>query len=78
MDRGKLTFVGLDNAGKTSIIQFLQKKLTLGETIVPTKKAEVSSQEISLLGLDVTHWDLGGQEQYRTLYFQNKKMHILK
>lgn len=76
MDRGKLTFVGLDNAGKTSIIQFLQKRLTLGETIVPTKKAEVSSQEISLLGLDVTHWDLGGQEQYRTLYFQNKKKYF--
>jgi len=76
MDNTKITFVGLDNAGKTSIIQFLQKKLTLGEPIVPTKKAEVSSQEISLLGLNITHWDLGGQEQYRTLYFQNKKKYF--
>ena len=76
MDSSKITFVGLDNAGKTSIIQFLQKKMTLGEPIVPTKKAEVSSQEISLLGLTITHWDLGGQEQYRTLYFQNKKQYF--
>lgn len=68
----KTALIGLDNGGKTSIIHLLEKKLTLGERIKPTVNTEISSQKISLLGLDIFHWDFGGQKQYREHYLKNK------
>ena len=68
----KTALIGLDNGGKTSIIHFLEKKLNLRERIKPTVKTEMSSQKISLLGLDIFHWDFGGQKQYREHYLKHK------
>ena len=78
MQATKTLFAGLDNAGKTTIIKFLQKKLTLNAESTPTKKANTSSQDFKLLGLQMSYWDLGGQEQYRLKYFNKEKNYFLE
>jgi len=72
----KTVFVGLDNGGKTSIVRLLEKNLALYDPLKPTTQANRSSQKISLLGLDLKHWDLGGQEKYRDVYFKDKEKYF--
>ena len=43
----KTAFFGLDNGGKTSIIQALEKKLVLGAPMKPTTNYEITSQKVS-------------------------------
>ena len=69
----KTAFFGLDNGGKTSIIQALENRLILGKPIKPTTNYEISSQKISLLGLEIFTWDFGGQEMYRDVFLNRKK-----
>jgi small GTP-binding protein len=68
----KIVFCGLDNGGKTSILLLLDKKFSLMNKITPTKKANVSTTSVSLLGLDISTWDLGGQKNYRQIYIEKK------
>lgn len=72
----KTIFVGLDNGGKTSIINLLEQNLTLYDPMKPTFQASRSTQRLSLLGLDLVHWDLGGQEKYREVYFKEKNKYF--
>ncbi len=62
----KLVFVGLDNAGKTSIILALLREISKFAIIKPTKNAEIRTFEF--LGMNIAEWDLGGHERYRKLY----------
>ena len=66
----KVSYLGLDNAGKTTIIRFLEDKLTLDTK--PTIKAKISSQISTLAGLEINFWDFGGQEQFRSTYLEDK------
>jgi len=68
----KTVFLGLDNGGKTSIILFLERRLALHEPMKPTIHANRSSQKVSLLGLELMHWDLGGHKKYRGTYLKEK------
>lgn len=63
---GTLTVLGLDNAGKTSLIQ----RLATGTVTVaaPTTRASVESFEAG--GVAFRAWDLGGQEAIRHLWAQ--------
>lgn len=65
----KVVFVGLDNAGKSTIISFLQEGRFVDHTPTMGKKKlefDVSGTRFSLL-------DMGGQEDFRTLWMGETK-----
>lgn len=64
----KILIVGLDFAGKTSILNILTQRFTLisNNNIKPTPGIERNI--IRVLGLQIVIWDLGGQEKYRNEY----------
>ena len=68
----KIAFVGLDNAGKTSIITAITKKFGFEEEVsklMPTRR--IARDSFKFLGLDIIRLDIGGQRQYREEYLQN-------
>ncbi len=65
----KIIFMGLDEAGKTSILLSLAGDYDPSR-VKPTLGAERS--EFSVLGFPIIRWDLGGQEQYRANYLQKR------
>jgi len=68
----KISLLGLDNAGKTSLLYFLDRKFNLIRRLKPTTKAEVNSKKLDLLGLNLNMWDFGGQSNYRKQYLEEK------
>ncbi len=65
----KILLMGLDEAGKTSIL------LTMAGEYEPSKvKPTLGAQrsEMNVLGFPIFRWDLGGQEQYRANYLQKR------
>ena len=67
----KVLVVGLDNSGKTSIINTLEQKLARFHALKPTVSFEIRD-EFTILGLPIKIWDLGGQKQYRDEYLTKK------
>lgn len=67
----KVLFVGIDNAGKSSILHVLKKNYSFLNKLKPTKGIERSKSKI--LEIDFVLWDMGGQEQYLTQYFERKE-----
>jgi len=68
----KIAFLGLDNAGKTSIIRAITKRFGFEEElagIMPTKR--IARDHFKFLGLEITRQDFGGQAQYRQDYLKN-------
>ncbi|MHA1265071.1 MAG: ADP-ribosylation factor-like protein [Candidatus Helarchaeota archaeon] len=65
----KILLMGLDYAGKTSILLTLAGDYEPAK-IKPTMGADRS--EINVLGFPIIRWDLGGQEQYRQNYLQKR------
>ena len=61
----KVLVIGLDNAGKTSVINTLQRDLGLDTllNIRPTKG--IFREMVELQSLKLSLWDLSGQKQYR-------------
>lgn len=76
MKETKVIFAGIDNSGKSSIIKFLNKKLSLGDDYTPTSKEEITTHSIKLLGLKMTIWELGGQLVYRREYYKHKDKYL--
>jgi len=67
----KIVFVGLDAAGKTSILQMLEGTYSGLDQIKPTLGTERTDLEI--MGFQIKNWDLGGQERYRKEHLQRYK-----
>ncbi len=65
----KILLVGLDYAGKTSILNVLNHKYNLMDTIKPTPGIE--REIITVLDTEIAVWDLGGQEKYRNHYLSD-------
>jgi len=68
----KIVFVGLDNAGKSSIILSLLREISKFAVIKPTRNAERRTFEF--LGMNISEWDLGGHERYRKLYLEKAEL----
>ena len=68
----KIAFLGLDNAGKSSIITAITKRFGFEEevsNITPTRK--IRRDTFRFLGLEFIRLDFGGQAQYREDYIKN-------
>ncbi len=63
--------MGLDNAGKTSIILTLMEGTNLLTyfSLKPTQGLEITNIEAELGNYNI--WDFGGQEKYRNKYLEN-------
>ena len=68
----KLAFMGLDNAGKTSIITAITKRFGFEEEVgvlLPTRR--IARDSFRFLGIEFSRLDFGGQKQYRQEYLKN-------
>ncbi|MHA2088895.1 MAG: ADP-ribosylation factor-like protein, partial [Promethearchaeota archaeon] len=65
----KILFTGLDAAGKTSIILALKREFSKISLLEPTRGAQ--RDNFTLLGKEISEWDLGGQKSYRISYLKN-------
>ena len=66
----KIVFAGLDFSGKTSIILSLNEEFSKLHNLKPTMGIETRTD--SILGMKVVQWDIGGQEQFRKQYVEDK------
>ena len=66
----KILLLGLDNAGKTSIVLSLKRDANLMSyfSVNPTKGLEIGRIENQDSNFSI--WDFGGQEQYRNQHIQ--------
>ena len=64
-------FFGLDAAGKTSFLAFIQEKIHGSWDPKPTKG--INRSETNALGQGIAIWDFGGQENYRNRYLTSEK-----
>lgn len=71
-DIRKILVIGLDQAGKTSILNILSSKYNLMDNLKPT--AGIERTEIQILGIPILSWDLGGQQIFREQYLKNLKI----
>ncbi|KAI5179651.1 hypothetical protein NEOKW01_0114 [Nematocida sp. AWRm80] len=64
----KVLMVGLDNAGKTTILYTFQARglASVNETTIPTVGFNV--ENIKVGNVTITVWDIGGQKKIRTLW----------
>lgn len=77
MDEKKIILSGLQNAGKSSIMLALNKKYKFEEIIkelAPTIRIEYNRWKY--LGLPLNVWDMGGQENYRSVYERRKEFYF--
>ncbi|GAB5365732.1 hypothetical protein AAMO2058_001083200 [Amorphochlora amoebiformis] len=68
--QARILMLGLDAAGKTTVLY----KVKLGETITTIPTIGFNVEKLEHKGLDLTVWDIGGQDKLRPLwrhYFQN-------
>ncbi|TXT67535.1 MAG: hypothetical protein BAJALOKI1v1_70026 [Promethearchaeota archaeon] len=72
----KISILGLDNAGKSSIALYLDRKFNLIRQTRPTKSAEIHTKFVNILGLKLSIWDLGGQTKYRQEYLEHKDLYF--
>lgn len=70
----KIALVGLENAGKTSIIRTLNRTYHIGGPISPTKSVERTT--FTLFGQNGSIWDYGGQQEYRDAYLKNPDRYL--
>ncbi len=68
----KVVFLGIDNAGKTTILNILSKQYSYLDQVVPTKA--INRRQTELFGFQIVNWDVPGQERYREQAFKNEQL----
>ena len=66
----RILMVGLDAAGKTTILY----KLKLGELVTPIPTIGFNVEEVNYKNINFTMWDVGGQKKLRDMwrfYYEN-------
>ena len=69
--------MGLDNAGKTSIVTAITKRFGFEEEIArltPTRR--IARDTFKFLGIEFTRMDFGGQKQYREEYLKHPEKYL--
>ncbi|MEE9377363.1 MAG: ADP-ribosylation factor-like protein [Candidatus Lokiarchaeia archaeon] len=70
--------MGLDNAGKTSIITAITRRFGFEEDIArltPTRR--IARDSFKFLGIEFTRMDFGGQKQYREEYLKHPEKYLM-
>lgn len=72
----KIMFLGLDNAGKTAIINVMSGRINPSSLrkLRPTKK--VQREKIVTKDFQIYVWDMGGQEEYRDAYLKKENLEM--
>ncbi|MFX1501103.1 MAG: ADP-ribosylation factor-like protein [Promethearchaeota archaeon] len=73
----RIGVMGLDNAGKTSIITVITKRFGFEEEITrltPTRR--IARDSFRFLGIEFTRMDFGGQKQYREEYLTHPEKYL--
>lgn len=73
----KIAFIGLDNAGKTSIITAITKRFGFEEAVSklsPTRR--IARDTFRFLGLEFSRLDFGGQRIYREDYLKHPEKYL--
>ncbi len=73
----KIAFLGLDNAGKTSIITAIKERFGFEDDVMnlaPTRR--VDRDTFKFLGIEFARMDFGGQEEYREDYLKNPDRYL--
>ena len=60
----RILMVGLDAAGKTTILY----KLKLGELVMPIPTIGFNVEEVTYKNITFTMWDVGGQKKLRDMW----------
>jgi len=71
----KIAFLGLDNAGKTSILTGLKRKFDFMEQVSklqPTLSVDRNTFSFNFLNTQVMQFDFGGQLKYREEYLEHR------
>lgn len=78
--RQKVMVVGLDNAGKTAILNQFGGKLGIEglATLTPTKGVDRRNIQMEDSDVELFIWDMGGQKQYRDKYLKNPEQYFLE
>ena len=76
----KIIVIGLDNAGKTAILNKFGGRLGISDlaNLKPTKGVDRRYIETENSNLDLYVWDFGGQAQYRSKYLKNPEQYFLQ
>jgi len=72
----KIVVVGLDNAGKTTLIDLLSGK-KLSDVINQTPTTMVNQVTLPSQDVNLVAWDFGGQIQHRAAYLQNPEEYFV-
>jgi GTPase SAR1 family protein len=78
--RQKVIIIGLDNAGKTAILNKFGGKLGIEDlaTLTPTKGVDRKNIEMEGSDIDLFVWDMGGQKEYRDRYLKHPEQYFLE
>jgi ADP-ribosylation factor protein 1 len=67
----RVLLIGLDRAGKTTLLLSLAKKITPGERYVTKPTVGFNVETCRMNGLELTVWDVGGQEKQRSQFWRH-------
>ena len=64
----KVLMVGLDNAGKTTILYRFKEKGIAAQTVTTIPTIGFNVENIKIGNVTITMWDIGGQKKIRTMW----------